>query len=313
MYGPFILEGDISLKPHSSANRISRVYLSVMLIFAIIIVALSYENSAASSGECALGFLNLPLGAYSASMGQGDFAGVIGPEAIFRNPALLGSSTAGFFSHQELLLDTRSEAAVFALQMSDKYTLGIGVVAFDPGTIQGYTADNTKNGNVPAGDRLIRLAIASRSMLSYGLSLSYYYERLDEEVANGFGLGGGVTLENSLGRFALTADNIGPRFKTGNSSASLPQRYSLSAWLPIRSNTFGLSGDLSYDLDLGILLAAGAEYKPLNFFSLRAGTNSQAPFAAGMRIAYRQLAFDYSYIPSRLFGDRHIFSMSVSK
>jgi len=246
-------------------------------------------------------------------MGQGGFARIDGPQAIFTNPAQLGEKTGIFASYQDLLLDTRSQAASAGFSLNDDYSLGLGVHIFDPGDVDGYSADNVELGKIKSGDYLLRLGLARRGRLSYGVSFSFYGQRLDNYVGRGIGMGMGISRDFSLGRLALTADNIGPDFKIGGSSSPLPLRYSISAWLPLKANYLDIVIDLSYQRSLGIRASAGLEYSPISGFFIRAGTNSEIPITVGLGLTRGMIGFDYSYFPSGIFGDRHIFSFLLSK
>lgn len=281
------------------------------LILLILLTLPSYILAA--PGEYALDFLNIPIGAHGASLGQGGFARIEGPQAIFFNPAQLGDETGGFASYQRLLLDTRSEAAAAGFPIGERISAGLGIHIFQAGEIEGYTADNIKTGNIQSGDYLLRLGLSRNGDLSYGISFSYYSQRLDDRIGKGIGLGMGISRDFSFGRLAVTADNIGPDFKIGGSSSPLPQRYSVSAWVPLTKYWANVVFDLSYKPYIGFKASGGIEYSPLNGFAIRAGTNSQTPIAIGMGMNRANIGLDYTYFPSGIFGDRHIFSFTVSK
>jgi hypothetical protein len=286
----------------------SRHVATTYVITLILAIPVSLK---AAPGECALDFLNIPVGAYRASIGQAGYAGMRGPEAIFVNPALLGKKTGGFASYQKLFLDMRSQAAAANLFMGKGYSMGFGIHLFDPGEITGYTAENVKTGSIKSGDILMRLGLSREGNLSYGLSISYYSQRLDNRFGKGFGFGAGISRNFDFARLALTADNVGPDFKIGNSSSPLPARYSISAWIPLRDYFIDINLDLSYKRSIGIVPSAGLQFTPASGIFLRAGSNNDIPFSVGLGFATNRLGIDYSYLPSGLFGDRHIFSFTV--
>jgi hypothetical protein len=287
-------------------------FLAKASIFGLFSI-LPFKISQASPGEYALDFLRIPAGAYQAALGNSGDAGIIGPEALFGNLSLLGNKDGAFGSHQELLLDTRLDAVAVTIKLSEKYTIGIAAKFFDPGNIAGYSTDDSKGVDIKAGDRLFRFGLASNGNLSYGMSLSYYNQRLDNYVGNGFGIDAGVSLLTNLGRFGFSVQNLGPDFKIGSSSNPLPQYYSLGAWLPIYKNMIDLDLGLNMSRDLEFGAAIGLEYRFLSGFDLRAGSTKLDPISLGCRISSGRLAFDYSFIPKSIFGDRHIFSLSIIK
>jgi hypothetical protein len=297
--------------------RILKRLLNLKWAHAILIaglLAFCSTLASASPGQNALDFLNLPIGAYSASLGKGNFAGIIGPEAIFLNPGQLGDRTGAFASHQELLLDTRAETFAAAVGLKHGLTMGGAAYFLNMGKIEGYSADNIKMGDIDSGDRLLRLALSSHlGKFRMGLSVSQYYQRLAEQTGNGWGFGGGVSYEHRLGRLAFSIDNIGPRFKLAEALAPLPGKMAFSAWIPIHNNMVSLNLDLTLNRNEKTGLAAGVEYHVTNGLALRAGGNRLDPISLGFRLAAERLAFDYSYIPRSEFGDRHIFSISFLK
>jgi hypothetical protein len=266
----------------------------------------------AAPGDYALDFLNIPMCPSSAALGQGNFAGISGPEAIYYNPALIAQSGV-FASHQQLLLDSQSNAIALATGIGKNIAIGIGAMFFDPGIIQGYSTENLKTGTVKAGDRLIRMAISHTGKLSYGISISSYTQRLGDQIGSGFGAGAGLSYENDIGKFALTADNIGPSFEISGVSFPLPARTSLSSRLPVYSNLIHLNIDISYKSRIGLSGAAGLEMLVVKGLAMRIGTNELSHASIGFGLISGKLGIDYSYLPPGDFGDRHLFSFGLRK
>ncbi len=297
----------------TTLERLTSFFRHVTITYIIMLILAIPVSVRAAPGECALDFLNIPVGAYRATIGQAGYAGIKGPEATFVNPALMGNRTGGFASYQKLFMDMRSEAAAVNFSLGESYSMGVGIHIFDPGEITGYTADNVKTGNIKSGDILMRLGLSRGGKLSYGLSVSYYSQRLDDQSGKGLGFGFGISHDFALARLALTADNIGPDFKIGNSSSPLPSRYSVSAWIPLYNYFIDINLDLSYKRNIGFVPSAGLEYSPISGFSIRAGSNNDTPLSIGLGFATDKIGIDYSYLPSGLFRDRHIFSLSIYK
>lgn len=288
-------------------------YRASSLVFTLSFILMISGIANAAPGECALDFLNIPVGAYGASVGQGGFARIEGPQAIFYNPAQLGKKSGGFASYQRLLLDTHSQAAAAGFPIGGEMSIGFGAFVYDPGNMDGYTAENIETGNVKSGDMLLRMGISRTGDLSYGISISYYSQRLADQEGRGFGFGIGVSREFPMGRLAFTADNIGPDFKIGSASSPLPQRYSLSAWIPLQNYYMNVIFDASYKRSLGIRASGGIEYSPVSGFFVRAGSNVKNPVSLGLGLAIRDMDIDYSYFPSGTFGERHFFSLSITR
>ncbi len=295
-------------KPLLIFNIILYGFISLNLLF------ISPISSFASPGQTALDFLNLPIGAYSASLGQANYAGIIGPEAIFLNPGHLGQRTGAFVSHQELLLDTRTEAFAASISLKRGFAFGAAAYFLDNGKIEGYSNDNVKTGNVHSGDRLLRVGLAyAWEKLSFGISLSQYNQQLAELSANGWGFGAGASVDSRWGRFGFTADNIGPNFKIGSGSAPLPGRFVFSAWTPFFENKADLNIDFILRRYQQAMVAAGIEYHLFENLALRVGSEKYDHLSLGFRLSKGKIALDYSYIPQSTFGDRHIFSFSIVK
>lgn len=267
----------------------------------------------AAPGETALDFLNLPPCAVSAAMGRGGYAFITGPDAVFGNPAMLGRSTALSASHQELLLDTRADAIAAGIGLGRGWSVGLAAIVFSAGYIQGYSEGNLKTNSIDAGDRLLKFALAYDGRVAIGLSVSSYYQALADRTARGIGFGGGVAAETGPGRLALTADNIGPRFGSGGTSAPLPTRTSLSGWLPLHSGMFETTIDIVFKWSDGFGGALGVQYMPLDGFALRAGSNTADPLTFGFRLGAGRFSVDYSYMPISEFGDKHIIGILLAK
>ncbi len=292
------------LKPH--------LYKPVLLLIVIACCVIPYE-AFAHPGECGLDFLNIAAGAYSSSTGQANYAGISGAEAIFGNPSLLGEELSGFASYQYLIMDTRSQAVSLNMPVDSRYSFALGVDIFDPGEITGYDEEGQKTGNVKSGDYLVRLGFASSNPLNYGVTFSYYEQHLADIVGRGYGFGLGLSYELGLNRLGLSVENIGPDFKIGQSSAPLPYRIALSGWFPISNNFINLSADFIYSRETEFRFAGGIEYSPLDGFFFRAGGNNDIPLSLGVGLSGGGLEFDYSYVPSGLFGGRHSFSITISR
>jgi hypothetical protein len=277
-----------------------------------LIPLLPTDDAISGNGEYALDFLNITVGAYSASTGQANYAGILGAEAVFGNPSLLGDNLSGFASYQNLIMDTKSQAASINMPFKSDYSIGLGVNIFDPGGITGYDSRGNETGSVKSGDYLVKLAFASRNRVNYGISISYYEQRLDDMVGRGYGFGMGISHDLGDNRLGLSVDNLGPEFKLGESSNPLPSKIALSGWFPIQSRFINLSADMIYSLETGFRLAGGIEYSPLDGLFLRAGGNNDIPFSLGFGLSGGSFDIDYSYIPSDLFGERHLFSFSFT-
>ena len=283
------------------------------LALTVSICCVAPSEAEAHPGECGLDFLNIAVGAYSASTGQANYAGIEGAEAIFGNPSLLSENLNGFASYQYLIMDTRSQAASINMPIDSRYLFALGIDIFDPGEITGYDQEGHKTGNVKSGDYLVRLGVASRGLLNYGVTLSYYEQHLDNLVGRSYGFGLGLSRDFGSNRIGISIENIGPRFKIGRSSAPLPYRIALSGWFPVRNNFINLSTDFIYSREIGFRFVGGMEYSPLDGFFFRVGTNNDIPFSTGLGISGDSFDFDYSYVPSGLFGDRHLFSVTISR
>jgi hypothetical protein len=288
------------------------VSTSIIFLLATGALALLFPGGCAARGENALDFLNSPVGAVSAALGQSPYAYINDPGAIFGNPSLLGNA-ALFASHQELLLDTRSDAMAVTAGLGQGFYWGLGAIIFSPGEIIGYSPDNVKTGTLDAGDRVMKLAVSRTGKLSVGLSTSIYNEKLDDCTGTGLGFGGGITAETDWGRFSISADNLGPDFKIGSSSAPLPRRFSVSGWVPLRRIPIDLIFDFSQKYGIGTSAAAGLEYRVLKSLLLRTGAGTAVSWGLGLRLIRGNIAIDYSYVPPVDFGDKHIFSLVLTK
>lgn len=287
-------------------------YLPV-LAFLILLFHSGQNRAYASPGECGLDFLNIPVGAHSASTGQANYAGIEGAEAIFGNPSLIGFNLNAFASYQYLIMETRSQAAAVSLPFGRSNTFALGVNLFNPGEISGYDSEGRKTGNLKSGDLLVRLGYASQGRLNFGISISYYEQRLDNVIGRGYGFGFGLYHNLGQNRLGISVENLGPKFKIARTSSPLPTKFAVSGLFPIRGRYLNLTSDLIYSLETGPGLAGGLEYSPAEGFYVRVGGNNDIPVSMGLGISGADFELDYSYTPSGIFGDRHLFSITVSR
>lgn len=289
-----------------------RIYYSILAL--TIVFTFSVRNrSVADPGTCGLDFLNIPVGAHSASTGLANYAGIEGAAAIFRNPSLTGNNLNAFASYQYLIMNTRSQAAAVNLPMGHNSSFALGVNIFNPGEITGYDSEGQATGNLKSGDFLVRFGYASRSRLNFGVTVSYYEQRLDNVVGRGYGFGFGLYHDLGQNRIGLSVENLGPNFKIGQASSPLPSKIAVSGLFPVSGRYINLSTDIIYSLETGLGLAGGLEYSPADGFCVRVGGNNDVPISMGMGLSGGNFELDYSYTPSGIFGDRHLFSVTVSR
>ena len=203
-------------------------------------------------------------------------------------------------------MDTRSQAASINIPFRSNYSAAIGINIFDPGNITGYDNSGNRTGRVNSGDYMVRLSLASRNSINYGITMSYYQQRLDDVIGTGYGLGFGLSGYLGPNRIGLTVDNLGPEFEIGGTSSPLPSKISLSGWFPIHSRYINLSTDIIYSMETGLRLVGGFEYSPLDGFFLRAGGNNDTPLSVGFGLSRETFDLDYSYVPSDLFGESFV-------
>ena len=130
-------------------------------------------------GATGLVILELPVTPRTAALGDSPTAdGLVSAEALFNNPAVLGFASRRHFvqaGHTNWIVDTNIQTFGYAFSLGNLGTIGISMMRFDMGTMQG-----TENAGGSGG--FIRTNEFSAASTAYGLT---YARRLTDRFSFG--------------------------------------------------------------------------------------------------------------------------------
>lgn len=224
------------------------------------------------------------------------------PQAVFYNPALLGSlsgSEAGF-SHQRLFgldeLSSNQAAAVFQVR---NLHLGAGFYSF------GQNNYYLENGLwLSAAFPLSRLTLGASVK---GLLVSYGGNYSSDKTA---ALDLGITAEVTRIRFGAVVQNI--PFAPGRKNSILPPAVLAVGAAAQATEKVDLFAGVVTQKDGKEGLNLGQEYRPAPFLALRAGFRTDpARFSFGFGALYKLFQFDYSYTSHPKLGGENSFGVRI--
>src|ERR1051325_55122 len=132
----------------------------------------------------AYNFLQLDVGARAAALGGGPVVMVDDPNAIFYNPAALGTLTQrrvsfGFFKH---LLDINAGHASFGTEIPNLGFVGAGIVYINYGEFNRTGEEGEDLGTFHAGELAVTAGYAGalRPGLEYGVNAKFIYSSIAE-------------------------------------------------------------------------------------------------------------------------------------
>jgi hypothetical protein len=274
----------------------------------------------------AAGFPSLKLavdGRYAA-MGNAGIASALDASAGYRNPAGLAgdSCTEAIFTMHRWMQGVKSGFAGIAFKGMKSgaafHLLYTGVPDIEYRTSEpspepaGRFSSTEMSAGVSYGRRLT-------PVLSAGISLKLYFEKIFVEEALGFGGDIAVTASpfgNGI-RIGAAVQNIGKTGKLASESIELPLAVKIGVAAPV---TFPFGGglvlvDCVKERDSRLHLHGGAEIAWRNTLFLRGGYQSgyeMHGISGGLGFSFQKARLDYSFMPmSRGLGDSHRFSLAL--
>jgi len=270
------------------------------------------------------GFSSLKIvnGVREAGMGGTGVASAFGPQAIAINPAA-GAGISGFdgvASYSKWLLDMHHQS-VFVARGFPALSISLGLVSHSDGQVE-YRTEPTDSpiGTFTPTDftGYVNLARSIGSKVQVGLTGRYFYTRIYDYDAAGFGVDGGVRV-TPIQRLTVGASvvDFGQTLYYVSEEFWLPTRGRLGVsydFLPFARTRLTLSADGSYFFYSGEKgAAAGLEFAWHDQVALRAGYDflSQAnhlDFGLGLRAG--RFRFDYAFAPMQFdLGGAHRVSI----
>jgi hypothetical protein len=289
-------------------------------VIAALLAALGY------AGPTGFSSLKILPGVREAGMAGTGAASAFGPQAITLNPAA-GAGTVGFVavaSYAKWILDSHHQS-LFVSRNFSALCVGVGVSSFSAGQFE-YRVKPTEEpiGTFTPTDftAYLNLARPIGSMVQAGLTGRYFYSRVYDTDAAGFGIDGGVRVM-PIERLTVGASvvDFGKTMSYVREVFWLPTRGRLGVsydFVPFERGRLTLAADGSYFLYSKVPGAvAGFEFAWSEVVALRAGYDflseaNHLNFGLGLRAGVFSL--DYSFAAMNLdLGGAHRVSVGLGR
>jgi hypothetical protein len=290
---------------------------------------------AEASGTSGFSFLNIPLGARAAAMGQAFTSVPNDIQALSYNPASLPTlaATQASFEHLSYVEDVTADGIAFGKAGRDE-SLSWGLLAnyLRVGGIDRTVADlsgagdgYTSAGDFSTYDMLLGASVAGPLWLdgfSIGTTLKFLRESLGDASSNGAAFDAGLLYQGNVERswnVGVAVQNLGVASKFADAAVKLPATLRIGAsgqpfaqWL--FSTDFVKRNDTEGEIDVG------AEVTPKRFFSMRVGyryafnspdLGGLSNFTAGFGLRFNKMSLDYAFVPLGDLGLTHRVSLNM--
>jgi len=316
----------------------------IMVFSAVMLLALAelQVRAAGTSGISGADFLEIGIGSRPLGMGEAFTAEVNDVNAIYFNPAGLGSMKYPMLSmnHQELITDTRLENISAAFPLYGGF-LGVSNTMFWVPPFDKIDISGAKTGEVTYYNGAATAAYGYDLEFMYvGGAVKYVYQRIDtlfvHSAAVDIGILKGLTMpspfEAPIRNFhlGLCLQNIGTKAKDDPLPRTLRigMSYKFTKWLGLNidviENFIDISDlyDFTYGFDESLRVCTGVEATYMELVSLRAGyqfVNGWDPgeggnysMGIGLNYVVSNVTFniDTSYADAGVFGA--VYTINIS-
>lgn len=274
-----------------------------------------------SQGNTAIPFLKMNIGSRAEAMGGAYTAIANGPNALYYNPAGLGSG----FNREIMLYHTQwfsnisVENLTFVYPFNRRWSFGSGLSflhmpTFDRYEIDPASGDPLEAGKFSAYDMVFNAGLGLRVIdnIYLGSNLKIIREKLASVTATGFAADFGVlaTIPASGIRMGFSVQNFGSKIQYLATKSSLPLTYraGIAYQLQHGSNTIAL--DVIKSIDEAVQFLPGVELGISENFSIRGGyqptQRAANGFSAGFGLQMPEgFKINYAYTPYGDLGDAH--------
>ncbi len=333
------------------AQRPGQLCLRVALAL-IAIVSLSpsaYAGSDVGKAGFIGSWLEVPIGARSAAMGQAFVSLGEGGYGQLHNPAgVVGMTNREFTtSYRAMNLDRQLTYAAISFPLPEEAALGVSWLYADYGNVDRRTTGGLlTGGDIGQDEHQFGLTFAKRfsPRVAVGAMVSYYQWKLDNITTNSVLFDAGVIFyvdnflydRETIGQGPITDIQVGLAIKAAGSSfiintnkfygqssglgssfeAEVPRKGVLGVSGRVLDGALLLATDLEIHETLGARFRTGAEYELSEQLRLRGGLNA-GRIAAGLGFEFdlgkTPLLIDYAFQDSRVGeGSEHIFSIELA-
>lgn len=299
-----------------------RVYFYTIFLITLIIVSIGKETLADENAGAAGAFLRRGVGARALGMGGAFVAVSDDPTATYWNPGGLAQikriQLTAMYADMSLDRNYNFIGGILPFRVA---TFGISWIGFGISGIEARTSNSTQPEyvfNDSENAFLFSFAKGFTSHLAIGVNVKVLYHSLDKQQAFGTGFDAGLLIRplRSL-KFGITFQDIQTNLRwAGRHQEYFPLCMRLGTSYRIAEN-FLIALDAFKQEKGAFRVSWGTEYKPLNAFPFRIGTDKNGDFVlgAGLEIPLNttKFALDYSFSKDALDGgNTHKISMTFS-
>jgi hypothetical protein len=274
----------------------------------------------AGNGGSAVGFLSLPVGARSASLGEGGLALIRDASALHINPAAMaGLGNASIVGTHGAYIDGTSVDHVSYVQPKTNWgAMGVGFQYFSAGTIDGTdTSGNPLEGFSPKDMALTVGYARGVGAINMGAAVKYVDSQLVDS-ANTLSVDLGLASKPLLdGRLVLgvAGQNLTGSLKYEQEEDDLPRTIKAGAGYALTPD-WDLALDADFPAGDESSYGVGTEYrvKPTEAWglALRGGYSTRTSevdgftgFTMGLGASRKSLSVDYAFVPVGDVGSTH--------
>lgn len=286
------------------------------------IVLLVVGLAVSTSGQNALGILDIPQGVAQIGAGGAGLSVISGAETLYYNPSGLSGLTGISFSSLFSTYMGQASYSAFALAMR---SVAIGLQTLSSGGIQGYDGNGNPTEVLSFGNTLISLGFGADSSqlaflstlpvrLAIGAQIKLVSARLGEEHGSGFAFDLGTRIafpDIALGSFAVTEPAVGVTASNLFGSLSYDgggdEAFAMDIGLGASASMFGVAS-VALDFHTTGAISFGVAYKPMPTLALRLGVLSKSGFSmtAGVGLDVQGFLIDYAFVSHAIGGTHRI-------
>lgn len=285
-------------------NRL-RLRLRVLYLSLCLCLTASFASDRRRAG---FAWLTIPVGTREAAMAGTGTASSFGPQALACNPAASarGSTFSAYAGYTKWFLDTHYQS-LFATRDLSHLVLGMGIASFANGRFErrdGPTAEPLGTFSPLDLTGYLNLSKQLASFADLGITARYFYSKIMENEASGFGgdIGCRFYPIKNLTLGAAIVD-FGKTMSYSYEIFWLPTRANIGAnyKLPLGSHLINFALDCSYLFHTKKFgCSFGAEFSLADIISFRAGydfTNRARHLNFGLGIRRGLFRVDYAFSP----------------
>ncbi len=291
--------------------------LSLIIAFAV----LGNGFPVYSQGNAAIPFLKMNIGSRAEAMGGAFTAIANGPNALYYNPAGLGSGVTReiMLYHTQWFSNISVENLTFVYPFSSRWSFGGGLSFLHMPTFDRYEIDPATGGPLAAGkfsayNMVFTAGLGIRVIdnIYLGSNLKFIREKLASVSATGFAADFGIlaTIPASGVRMGFAVQNLGSKIQYLATKSALPLTYRAGIAYQIQHGNNVIALDVIKPIDEAVQFLPGVEVGISENFSIRGGYQptqyENNGFSAGFGLQMPEgFKINYAYTPYGDLGDAH--------